>query len=160
MIEKQYIDIFNSHRKIIDSNSAPCLNALRDNALAAFEKQGFPEKNHEDYKYIDVTAEFVPDYALNLNRVPMKGNPYFAFGCQTPNLSTNLYYNLNDLAHKEFLPSMEYSKGVFVGSLKDFAIQHEAICKKYYGQIAKVDESAIIACLRKTDLLSMCLKIR
>lgn len=145
MIEKQYIDIFNKYRKIIDSNSSFCLNAARDNALAAFGRQGFPKKNHEDYRYIDVAAEFEPDYGLNLNRVPMKGNPYFAFGCRTPNLVTNLYYNLNDLAHKEFLPEMEYPKGVFVGSLRDFAANHEDICKKYYGQITNVEESAIIA---------------
>lgn len=145
MVEKQYIDIFNEHRKTIDSNAAPCLNAPRDKALKAFEKQGFPTKKLEDYKYIDVAAEFTPDYGLNLNRVPMKGNPYFAFGCHAPNLYTNLYYNLNDLAHKEFTPKMEYPKGVFVGSLKDFAIQYEDICRKYYAQIADSEESAVIA---------------
>lgn len=145
MLEKQYIDIFNSYRKAIDSNSAPVLNAVRDKALAAFEKQGFPASNHEDYKYINIPEAFTPDYGLNLNRVPVKGNPYFAFGCQTPNLSTNLYYNLNDLAHKEFLPEIEYPKGVFVGSLKDFALSHAAICEKYYGQVAKVEGEGIIA---------------
>lgn len=145
MIEKQYIDIFNEHRKTIDSNSAPCMNAPRDKALKALEKQGFPTKKFEDYKYIDVAAEFTPDYGLNLKRVPMKGNPYFAFGCHAPNLYTNLYYNLNDLAQKEYLPEMEYPKGVFVGSLKDFAIEYESICKKYYSEIANVEESAVIA---------------
>lgn len=145
MIEKQYIDIFKEYRQTIDSNSAPILNTQRDKALSAFEKQGFPNKSFEDYRYIDISAEFVPDFGLNLNRVPMKGNPYFAFGCQVPNMCTHLYYNLNDLPHKEFTPKMDYPKGVFVGSLKDFALEHEAICAKYYAQIAKVDESAIIS---------------
>lgn len=145
MIEKQYIDIFKEYRTTIDSNSVPVLNAARDKALAAFEEQKLPNKSHEDYQYIDISAEFIPDYGLNLNRVPMKGNPYFAFGCRTPNLYTNLYYNLNDLSNKEHLPEMEYPKGVFVGSLKDFALQHKEICEKYYSQIASVKNSAVVA---------------
>lgn len=145
MVEQQYIDIFEQYRTVIDSNSAPILNAPRNKAFEAFKKNGFPNKSFEDYKHIDLSAEFTPDFGLNLNRVPMKGNPYFAFGCQAPNMYTNLYYNLNDLPNKEFRPKMEYPKGVFIGSLKDFALEHEDICKKYYAQIANAEESAIIA---------------
>lgn len=145
MVEKQYIDIFNEYRATIDSKSAPSLNAVRDKALKAFEANGLPNKSFEDYKHIDLVAEFTPDFGLNLNRVPMRGNPYFAFGCQVPNMYTNLYYNLNDLPHKEFLPEMEYPKGVFVGSLRDFALAHPEVCNKYYAEIANVEESAIIA---------------
>lgn len=145
MVESQYIDIFNQYRGTIDDKSAPGLNSLRDKAFESFKQQGFPTKKQEDYLYLDVAAEFMPDYALNINRVPFKGNPYTAFKCEIPDLTTNLYFVLNDLFHTEHLPEVEYPKGVFVGSLKDFAAKHPEVFAKYYGQIAEVDNNGIIA---------------
>ncbi len=145
MIETQYTDIFKQYRHKIDEKSAPAINSLRDKAFEAFGKQGFPTKKQEDYLYLDVAAEFLPDFALNLNRVPFHGNPYVAFRCEIPNLTTNLYFVLNDLFHKEHQPHVSYPKGVFVGSLKDFAEQQPETFAKYYGQVADVDNNGIVA---------------
>ncbi|MDR1883682.1 MAG: Fe-S cluster assembly protein SufD [Prevotella sp.] len=145
MIENQYTDIFNRYRKTIDAKSAAGLNSLRDKAFEAFRKQGFPTGKLEDYLYLDVAAEFMPDFGLNLNRAPFLGNPYMAFGCELPNMTANLYFVLNDLFHEEHQPHVEYPKGVFVGSLKRFAEQQPGICSKYYGQIADVYNNGIIA---------------
>lgn len=145
MIEKQYIDIFNQYRSNIDGKSVSILNQQRGRALEAFEALGFPNKKHEDYSYMDISAEFVLDYGLNINRVPVKGNPYFAFKCNASNLYTDLFYNLNDLPNKQFLPGMNFPKNVYVGSLNDFAETHRDICEKYYGQIADVNKSGIVA---------------
>lgn len=145
MIESQYIDIFNQHRQTIDSKSVAGLNSLRDKALQAFQKQGFPTKKLEDYLYLDVSAEFMPDYGLNINRIPFQGNPYKAFKCEIPDLTTNLYFVLNDLFYNHELPEVNYPKGVFVGSMMDFAEQQPGIFAKYYGQTADVNNNGIIA---------------
>lgn len=145
MVENQYIDIFNQYRDKIDSMSAQGMNNLRDKALEAFTKEGLPTKKLEDYLYLDVAAEFIPDYALNLNRVPFEGNPYVSFKCEIPELTTNLYFVMNDLFHEEHKPQISYPKGVFVGSLKQFAEDHSDICKKYYGQIANINNNGTIA---------------
>lgn len=145
MIETQYIDIFTEHRDKIDANSVPGLNNLREKALEAFIKQGFPTKKLEDYLYVDVAAEFMPDFGLNLNRLPFKGNPYVSYRCEIPNLTTNLYFTLNDIFHEEHQPRVEYPNGVFVGSIKRFAEEHSDILSKYYGQIADVNNNGIIA---------------
>lgn len=145
MTEQQYIDIYTQHKDLINSKSAPVINSLRDKALEAFSKNGFPTNRLEDYKNIDIEAEFQPDFGLNFNRVPLKGNPYFAFKCEVPNLSTNLYYVLNDIYSADYLPKAEYPKGVYVGGLKDFALQYPDICKRYYGQIADANSNGIVA---------------
>lgn len=145
MIEKQYIDIFNQYRQKIEEKSAAGMNNIRDKALEAFQKQGFPTKSQEDYLYLDVSAEFVPDYALNLNRVPFEGNPYIAYRCEIPNLTTNLYFVLNDIFHEEHLPHVTYPKGVFVGSMKQFALQQSEVFAKYYGQIADLNNNGVVA---------------
>lgn len=145
MTETQYIDIFNQYREKIDSGSVDGLNNLRDKAYEAFRQQGFPTKKLEDYLYLDVAAEFIPNFALNINRVPFMGNPYIAYRCEIPNLTTNLYFMLNDIFHEEHKPPVDYPKGVFVGSMKHFSEQHADILLKYYGQIADVENNGIIA---------------
>lgn len=145
MIEQQYIDIFNQYRDKIDSKSVSVLNNLRDKALEAFQKQGFPTKKEEDYLYLDVAAEFLPDFGLNLNRVPFLGNPYISYRCEIPNMTTNLYFVLNDLFHEEHKPRVEYPKGVFVGSFRQFAEQNPEVFAKYYGQVADVYNNGIVA---------------
>lgn len=145
MIENQYIDIFNQYRNIIDGKSVEGMNSLRDEAFEAFKKQGFPTKKLEDYLYLDVSAEFIPDYGLNINRVPFQGNPYTAFRCEIPNLTTNLYFVLNDLFHEKHLPHVTYPQGVFVGSMKQFALEQPEVFTKYYGSVANLYNNGIVA---------------
>lgn len=144
MIENQYIDIFNQYRNIIDGKSVEAMNSLRDKAFEAFKEQGFPSKKLEDYLYLDVSAEFLPDYGLNINRVPFHGNPYTAFRCEIPNLTTNLYFVLNDLFHENHLPHVAYPQGVFVGSMKQFALQQPDKFAKYYGSVANLYNNGIV----------------
>ncbi|MDR0824856.1 MAG: Fe-S cluster assembly protein SufD [Prevotella sp.] len=145
MIETQYIDLFNQYRDKLEAKSAQGMNSLRDKAFESFGKLGFPTKKQEDYLYLDVAAEFSPDFALNINRIPFQGNPYVAYRCEVPNLTTNLYFVLNDLFHEEHKPYVNYPKGVFVGSFKRFSEEQPEIFSKYYGQIANVENNGIVA---------------
>ena len=66
--EQQYIDLFEQCAQLIDSGSAPSLNAPRRRAMQAFAAQGFPTLRQEEARYTDVPALFAPDYGLNLRR--------------------------------------------------------------------------------------------
>lgn len=145
MIETQYIDLFTQHRKTIDEKSAPALNKLRDKAFEVFTAQGLPTSKLEDFQRIDIAAEFIPDFGLNINRIAFSGNPYKDYCCDVPNLSTHLYFLINDIFQDKHKPDIEYGKGIFVGSLKEFALKHADICSKYYGQIADMNKPGIVA---------------
>ena len=67
--ESQYIELYRECRSMIHQHSAPLMNALRDEAMADFEAQGFPSQKVERYKYTDVAKAFAPNYGVNLNRV-------------------------------------------------------------------------------------------
>lgn len=145
MIETQYIDLFTQHRDLIDNKSANVLNSQRDKACEVFKKIGFPNRQLEDFQYSDVANEFIPDFGLNLNRVAINVDPYKTYKCNVPELSTNLYFLLNDSFHKTNLPKTNFPEGVFIGSLNDFAEQHADICAKYYGKIAKLEKNGVTA---------------
>lgn len=145
MIETQYIDLFTEHRETIDSKSADILNSRRREAFDIFKKNGFPTRESEDYQYSDIANEFIPDYGLNLNRFPVKVNPYKAYRCNVSGLTSHLYFMLNDMFHSENMPVLELPEGVFIGSLKDFAEQKKEVCSEYYGKIANLDKIGIEA---------------
>ena len=145
MIETQYIDLFTQHRDLIDSKSANVLNSQRDKALEVFKKIGFPNRQLEDFQYSDVANEFIPDFGININRFPVKVDPYQTYKCNVPELATNLFFLLNDGFHGTNLPKMNFPAGVFIGSLNDFAEQHTDICAKYYGKITKLEKNGVAA---------------
>ena len=109
--EQQYIDLYKQARQMINSHSAGPMNAVRDAAFEAFCRQGFPSQKVERYKYTDLQQLFAPDYGLNLNRLQIPVNPYEAFRCDVPNLSTSLYFVVNDSFHSKASPIPTSPKG-------------------------------------------------
>lgn len=139
--EKQYIDLYRQYRDMIMAHSAEPMNAVRDAAFAAFEQQGFPSRKVERYKYTDMGELFAPDYGLNLNRLDIPVNPYDVFRCDVPNLSTSLYFVINDSFYTKVQPKGILPEGVIVGSLKDFASKKPDFIEKYYAKIANTEDS-------------------
>ena len=89
--EQQYIDLYSQCRQMIMQHSGGALNNVRDLAFENFKQMKFPNRRVERYKYTDMQAVFAPDLGLNLNRLEIPTNPYDAFKCDVPNLSTSLY---------------------------------------------------------------------
>jgi len=141
--EQQYIDLFREARQTICSHSSDAMNAVRDEAFRRFASAGFPSKKVERYKYTDLQQLFAPDYGVNLNRVSIQVNPYDAFKCDVPNLSTSLYFVVNDAFYETQHPTPKLPDGVVIGSLKDFA------ASDYYNRLAGESNDAV------TDLNTM-----
>lgn len=130
---------------MICSHSAEVMNAVRDEAYENFKRQGFPTKKVERYKYTDIAKLFEPNYGLNINRLDIPVNPYDAFRCDVPNLSTSLYFVVNDAFYKKSEPKALLPEGVIVDSLKNQAERNPELIAKYYAKLAKTDEDAITA---------------
>ena len=118
--EKQYIDLYGECRDMIFSHSAAPLNTVRDKAFEDFKRLGFPSRKVERYKYTDMQALFEPNYGLNINRLDIPVNPYDAFKCDVPNLSTSLFFVVNDGFYTKSLPKSLLPEGVVIDSLRPF----------------------------------------
>ena len=141
--EQQYIDLYKQCRTMIHEHSSDVMNAVRDEAFKRFEAAGFPSKKVEHYKYTDMQKLFEPDYGLNLNRLQIPVDPYNAFRCDVPNLSTSLYFVVNDAFYTTPQPKSHLPEGVIIGSLKDFGTS------EYYNHLAGKAGDAV------TDLNTM-----
>ncbi len=141
--EQQYIDLYKQCRGMICEHSSDVMNAERDAAFERFASNGFPTRKVERYKYTDMQELFAPDYGLNLNRLQIPVDPYNAFRCDVPNLSTSLYFVVNDIFYHDEKPKGHLPEGVIIGSLKDFATS------EYYNRLAGQANDAV------TDLNTM-----
>ena len=139
--EKQYIELYNQARQVIFDHAPEAMNAVRDEAFEDFRKQGFPSKKVERYKYTDIQKLFAPDYGVNLSRLEIPVDPYQAFRCDVPNLSTSLYFVVNDMFYRDDKPKGHLPEGVIIGSLRD----DPELVTKYYSKIAKTSDDAVTA---------------
>ena len=139
--EQQYIELYEQARQMIMNHAPEAMNAVRDEAFENFKLSGFPSKKVERYKYTDIQKLFEPDYGVNLNRFQIPVDPYQAFRCDVPNLSTSLYFVVNDSFYKDDKPKGHLPEGVIIGSLRDNPEQ----VAKYYSKLAKTSEDAITA---------------
>ena len=144
-VEQQYIDLFSQCEAMICRHSTEVMNAPRAQAFSDFERLGFPTTKEEKYKYTDAAKLFAPDYGLNLNRLDIPVNPYEVFKCDVPNMSTALYFVVNDAFYSKALPKTPLPEGVLLGSLKELAAQYPELVKKYYGKLADTSKDGITA---------------
>ena len=156
--EQQYIDLYEQARQMIMDHSPEAMNAVRDEAFENFKAQGFPSKKVERYKYTDIQKLFAPDYGVNLNRLQIPVDPYEAFRCDVPNLSTSLYFVVNDgfycgekqEVRGERLPhsTPKLPEGVIVDSIANVFSHPSPLTSylsKYYARLAKTSDDAITA---------------
>ena len=136
--EQQYIDLYAQAEAMLRSHSTEAQNRLRARAFADFERLGFPTKRQEESRYTDVAKAFEPDYGMNLNRLAIPVNPYEVFKCDVPNMSTSLYFMVNDAFHAtdKTLP-----EGVIIGSFRE----HPDLVEKYLGTLADTSADGITA---------------
>jgi Fe-S cluster assembly protein SufD len=137
--EQQYIELYEQARQMICDHSPEVMNAVRDEAFERFKAKGFPSRKVERYKYTDMQKLFEPDYGLNLQRLQIPVDPYQAFRCDVPNLSTSLYFVVNDVFYRTPNAAPKLPDGVVIGSLA----QHADMARDYYNQLAGKDEAAV-----------------
>ena len=141
--EKQYIDLYNETQGMIKQHSCDVLNKVRDKAFE--ERQGFPTKKMERYKYTDISKLFAPDYGLNLQRLKMPINPYEEFKCDVPDLNTSLYFVVNDQFYTDQLPKPQLNDGIVVDSFLNALKTHSEIITKHYAKLADTAKDALTA---------------
>ena len=139
--EQQYIELYEQARQLIIGHATEPMNAVRDEAFEDFRRQGFPSRKVERYKYTDLQQLFAPDYGVNVSRLEIPVDPYQAFRCDVPNLSTSLYFVVNDMFYDKVQPKGHLPEGVVIDSMRS----HPDIVAKYYAKLAKTGEDAVTA---------------
>ncbi len=157
--EKQYVELYLQARQLIMDHAPEAMNAVRDQAFEDFRRLRFPSKKVERYKYTDMQQLFAPDYGLNLSRLKIPVDPYEAFRCDVPNLSTSLFFMVNDMfyggagarGHEGArLPegASKLPEGVVVDSIANVFSHQSPLTthlSSYYARLAKTSDDGVTA---------------
>jgi Fe-S cluster assembly protein SufD len=143
--ENQYIELYEQCKDIISANSNEILNAVRDEAMSTFKKKGFPTQKCEMFRYTHVAPLFAPNYGMNLLRKKPSLNPFQAFTCDVPKLTSTLFFVVNDTFFDKVPIPHDLSQGVLAGGLCQLVTQYPEVFGKYYNQLANTAKHAITA---------------
>ena len=139
---KQYIDLYDENRELIEQQSPALLNKLRREAREHLKDARLPRKGSEDYEATDLEAVFAHDYGVNVNRLPFDADPGETFHCDVPNMSTCLYYSSNDAFHSS--PTAERNIGkVVVEPFSMAAVDYPELMTEHYGQLARLSDPTV-----------------
>lgn len=141
--EKQYIDLYRQYSGIIEKSCGEMMNRPREESFASFEKLGFPESSNEDYRNCDMNELLSYDYGMNLNRVYMQVNPHDVFSCDVPNLSTKLFFIVNDQFYKGD-KAIDLPEGVLCGSLNEFGRTHKKLLEPYFSKLSQNSSDGMV----------------
>lgn len=135
---KQYIDLYDECRTLIEQQSPDLLNTLRSQAREKLETARLPRKGSEDYEATDLEAVFAHDYGVNVNRLPFEADLVETFHCDVPNMSTCLYYSSNDAFHSSATAERNIGK-VVVEPFSMAAVDYPELMSAHYGRLAHLD---------------------
>lgn len=143
---QQYLEFFAQAEENLCRHSASVLNAHRRDAKDHFGRMGFPTPKVEEYRYTDVDALFAPDYGMNINRLTIPADSNEIFKCEVPNMSTQLYFVLNDQFYNTATPETNgLPEGVIIESLCEAARKYPDLVAKYYTKLAPYDTDCMNA---------------
>jgi len=143
-VEKAYIDLFKQHAESINRSCSNLLNSKREKAFEVFQNVGFPDSSEEEYLHCDIKEALSIDYGLNINRVHIPINPHDVFSCDVPNLSTKLFFVVNDVFYKKD-KTIGLPEGVFCGSLNDLSKTHSDLLGKYYSRLSDKSTDGMVS---------------
>lgn len=132
--EKSYVDLYTAHTVAVGARCSALLNAKRAEAFRAFQATGFPDTTLEEYRYCDLAPSLSIDYGLNIHRLNIPVNPHDVFSCDVPNLSTKLFFVINDQHYKE--KPVGFPEGVLCGSLNELTRTHAGLLEPYYATLS------------------------
>ena len=139
---KQYIDLYDESRDLIELQAPALLNNLRRVAREHLDNATLPRKGSEDYEATDLEAVFGHDYGVNINRLPFEADPAQTFHCDVPNMSTCLYYSSNDAFHSSAAAERNIGQ-VVVGPFSMAAVDYPEMMTAYYGQLACMSDPTV-----------------
>ena len=133
--EDSFLSLYQEHASSVQASCSDLLNKGRAEGYAVFERNGFPQATLEEYRNCDLKEVLSYDYGLNINRFKIPFNPHDLFCCDVPNLSTRLYYVVNDIFYKDS-KNASLPDGVLCGSLNAFTQSHPELLEPYLNKLA------------------------
>lgn len=117
---RQYLDLFDGHREVLDGVSARVLRQRRGADLMRAALDGDPAATqypNERFLYTDIAAALAPDYGLNLRNRDLRADNARLLRCAVKDLTATTIYVYGDVVQPAENLTDGLPEGTYLGSL-------------------------------------------
>ena len=142
----KYLELFQQNMEQIGKDDPLFLKELRDTAIKDFQRDGFPGRKEERYKYTHLEPVFDGELSFDFQPRKIQFDDEDLFRCDVPLLDSNVQTVLNGFFHhpgEEALTRLD--NGIVYGGLREATVQFPELVEKYLGKNAPTDDEPFVA---------------
>ena len=126
----RYINLYDTHAKLIDEQSSPLLISHRGGAREHLLRHALPKYGDEDYKRFDIDGVLSQTYQFNFERKSFGVDPFCEYPCSLTTPRSACHFVLEDRVYSgEYVKTLD---SVFLGSIHDFERKYPKVASQYY----------------------------
>ena len=143
---EKYIQLFRQNRGLISNGEPGFMSELREEAIRSFEKNGFPAKKQEDYRYSHLEPVFNGELSFVFSPREINFDNEELFSCDVPMLDSHVLTVLNGFFFNPEGPALfELENGIIYGSLKEATLRYPELVSSYLGKNASMEKEAFVS---------------
>ena len=141
----RYAAYYREVKEQLFGGSQLTLNVPRDKALHDFVLQGIPAPKNENYKYINLRPQFLPEFKFIHQPEKVETCLNAVFSCDVPKLETHIILTINGWYYSNNKKPDKFPEGIILCSLEEAARNNPELIEKHYTKLAKTDEDPLVA---------------
>ncbi|MCP4314266.1 MAG: Fe-S cluster assembly protein SufD [Bacteroidetes bacterium] len=143
---EKYIELFTQNRGLISNGEPVFISELREEAIRSFEKNGFPDRAQEDYRYSHLEPAFDGELSFVFTPREISFDNRDLFRCDVPMLDANVLTVLNGFFYNPDGPALfELGNGIIYGSLKEAINTYPDLVREHLGKNANMEKEAFVS---------------
>ena len=137
-------DLYRSNLSQICMNDTKVISGIREKAITAFSRLGFPTKKLEEWKNTDLSESLGKSYDFNLTPAEKEAGRNI-FKCNIPHLDTAMIGQLNGWYVSREVPLIELGNGIIMGSLAEAIVRYPELVEQHFAQYASFENNGMTA---------------
>lgn len=143
---RKYSDLFHSNRELIGNGEPEFMRRLREQAMSAFSRTGFPHRKAEDYRYTNLEPVFMGELVREFSPRNIRFDDAELFRCDVPMLDSQVLTVLNGFFYNPGGPALhEQENGIIFGSLREATHRFPDLVSAHMGKNASIENESYTA---------------
>ncbi len=140
VLKKHLTDLFEESKVSVFSKDKDYISALRTEAIAQFDKKGFPSGKDESWRGTDLKKVLSKGYQQFLHPQNQDIDLSKLFICEVHNFDTDILSLLNGWMVNGYARLKTFENGTIIGSLAEAMEEYPELINEYYNKSDKINE--------------------
>jgi len=143
--DQRLANLFLENSSLLNEGAPDFLRKEREQAMAAFQRMGIPDRKVENYKYTDLPKLFsLENYNRAFSPTSFDFDMQEVFTCDVPEFDTHLIFHVNGW-YFDKNNTGQFPAGTIIKSMKRAFKEDTALVEEYYGRLADASKDPMVA---------------